>query len=608
MDNWFALPFGILSVTSFTVIGLLALWAAGSPWHWLLRIAVVLAVLSPLLFIPAEELWCAAVLQVCTVAAGIAVWRWRAARRQEGNKSQDAAAPKRRFAIQFSIRTLLALACLVAMLAPIVIPLARNRSTSPAPWAAVAVGGAYAGCAVLIGAWLTTGARKRRAWAAAALFCACLAVAAAWFELWFVILLFDFSQNFVALLWFVVFSFIAVITWLLLRLWFAGRPAANGTSGRTRRIAARCLFWLLLAALALPPAYVVWQLNHRLPVPDLAIPEPNGIDDLVAAGTAFASSPILTAGAEPQSTEELAAEVAKYADDYARLRLGLTRDILAAVWAKDGKIDTAVMMYAVSADAWQAVRLAASALGREAQLSQRQKRYGDAARIALDNVRLGQAVMRDSLLVYYLTGAGVERTGNQSLYQVVPRLSADECREIIAALAEMERRREPVEDALRRDRICCENAYGWPYHLYDLLDRLAPDDHRQHLLDMQDRHRAATRLLIAELALRAYQLQHGSLPDQLDRLSPEFLAELPVDPFDPAGRPLRYVRTGDAYLVYSVGYNGRDDGGQPPPRAYEAETGGDLRLDVFFTPDDVETVSKKRNSPSAGEPQEAPLE
>jgi hypothetical protein len=64
----------------------------------------------------------------------------------------------------------------------------------------------------------------------------------------------------------------------------------------------------------------------------------------------------------------------------------------------------------------------------------------------------------------------------------------------------------------------------------------------------------ATRVI---LALRAYQLTHGNLPSDLNALVPEFLDEVPVDDFD--GQPLRY--SADRKIVYSVGQNLKDDGG-----------------------------------------------
>jgi hypothetical protein len=61
-------------------------------------------------------------------------------------------------------------------------------------------------------------------------------------------------------------------------------------------------------------------------------------------------------------------------------------------------------------------------------------------------------------------------------------------------------------------------------------------------------------------ALQRYRLAKGQYPDSLNSLTPQFIAKLPHDIID--GQPLRYRRT-DAgqYVLYSVGWNARDDGG-----------------------------------------------
>jgi hypothetical protein len=79
--------------------------------------------------------------------------------------------------------------------------------------------------------------------------------------------------------------------------------------------------------------------------------------------------------------------------------------------------------------------------------------------------------------------------------------------------------------------------------------------------------RADRRLSAAALAIRLYQADHaGRFPPSLEALVPAYLPFLPVDPFDPNGKPLRYVilpgalpGRGDRQLVYSVGMDGTDD-------------------------------------------------
>jgi hypothetical protein len=72
----------------------------------------------------------------------------------------------------------------------------------------------------------------------------------------------------------------------------------------------------------------------------------------------------------------------------------------------------------------------------------------------------------------------------------------------------------------------------------------------------------ARRVLVAAIALKRFQLKHGQLPARLNELVPEFLKSVPIDPND--GKSLRYHPNADGtYLLYSVGDDGKDDGGDP---------------------------------------------
>jgi hypothetical protein len=62
------------------------------------------------------------------------------------------------------------------------------------------------------------------------------------------------------------------------------------------------------------------------------------------------------------------------------------------------------------------------------------------------------------------------------------------------------------------------------------------------------------------IASERYRLAAGTLPAALDALVPQYLAKVPLDPID--RQPLRYRPADGAYVLYSVGANGVDDGGQ----------------------------------------------
>jgi hypothetical protein len=67
-------------------------------------------------------------------------------------------------------------------------------------------------------------------------------------------------------------------------------------------------------------------------------------------------------------------------------------------------------------------------------------------------------------------------------------------------------------------------------------------------------------LSVTAIALKRYSLRHSKLPSQLSELVPEFLDSVPIDSMD--GQSLRYrPNTNGTFLLYSVGKDGRDDGG-----------------------------------------------
>jgi len=63
-------------------------------------------------------------------------------------------------------------------------------------------------------------------------------------------------------------------------------------------------------------------------------------------------------------------------------------------------------------------------------------------------------------------------------------------------------------------------------------------------------------------ALERYRLGHGEFPERLEALVPQSIAQVPTDLF--SGEPYKYERTSkDHFLLYSIGANERDDGGEP---------------------------------------------
>lgn len=70
-------------------------------------------------------------------------------------------------------------------------------------------------------------------------------------------------------------------------------------------------------------------------------------------------------------------------------------------------------------------------------------------------------------------------------------------------------------------------------------------------------------------ALAAYRADNGKYPVKLEELVPKYLKSVPNDLF--SGQPMIYRLTDNGYLLYSVGQNGKDDGG----RSFDDEPRGD---------------------------------
>ncbi len=99
----------------------------------------------------------------------------------------------------------------------------------------------------------------------------------------------------------------------------------------------------------------------------------------------------------------------------------------------------------------------------------------------------------------------------------------------------------------------------------------------QNLADAYWYTRTRRRLMIAHLLLREYRLREGRYPASLEELN---LRELAIDPF--SGHPFVYRLAGERYLLYSVGLDGKDDGGHRGYRGLESGASEHAR-DLFLT-------------------------
>jgi hypothetical protein len=85
----------------------------------------------------------------------------------------------------------------------------------------------------------------------------------------------------------------------------------------------------------------------------------------------------------------------------------------------------------------------------------------------------------------------------------------------------------------------------------------------QRFAGFEARRRAA----LTAIAVERFRLAHdGHLPAKLDELKPQFLTDVPKDPFD--GKPLRFKSLSPGYVIYSVGADRTDNDGLDRAKRY----------------------------------------
>ncbi len=102
----------------------------------------------------------------------------------------------------------------------------------------------------------------------------------------------------------------------------------------------------------------------------------------------------------------------------------------------------------------------------------------------------------------------------------------------------------------------------------------------QHSLRHEDWLGNSKILTQLHLALAIHRAEHGTYPESLEALAPVILPELPVDPYN--AKPYAYRQTEDGFLLYSLGENGRDDGGSHDSELYDGRKFEGTAIDEVF--------------------------
>ena len=484
----------LLALLAMNFVGLWSIWAGLGRPNWFVRTSVVLGWISLVVVIPAYELLIMFLAQAAVTIAILSVWRALRCSRTtlaDPNESPSAEPPRCRW--QYSILDMMLLTVLVAWLSAMLVRVPAQVWTH---WYVWLLPGAIAGGIAPVAAWIALS--KRRWWLRLPVCC-------------------------------ILFPSVLVVVWLML-----ARSArfVRGHSGPRpwTTWTARAALTLVSLLMVLPLAAVYWRLATPLPIPKTALPNPNGYDDLVQAGKMLQT--ITVPDADTATHAQLKTFDVQAARVYDMVQTGLAKPCQVPLkWNVDD----------LQFSEPQSFRDLARALCARAKLAELDGRIDDAVAARLDTIRLGRARAHGRLLIDWLNGETFEGMGREGICKLRKSLSKDQCAALILTLNDLLRQGNSLEETFDREAVWQDNALGWRGHLINLINAITGADEamfrqicvsagirvrslRQIVGQTRDRDLAKMRLLICDLAIRAYSLDHGRNPAKVGRPCTRLLA------------------------------------------------------------------------------------
>jgi hypothetical protein len=172
----------------------------------------------------------------------------------------------------------------------------------------------------------------------------------------------------------------------------------------------------------------------------------------------------------------------------------------------------------------------AQGLAAEGRLMELEGRPNDAADSYLTAIRLGVATSKGGLLIDSLVGIAIEAIGTSYLEKLALTLNAKQCRQAAAVLETCEAGREPMPTVLARERTWSRRAYGFKWQIARLVMFKSLRQTEQRAVAKVNTLQTRERVLLIQLASRAYELEKGERPKGLADLVPAYLKTIPQDP------------------------------------------------------------------------------
>ena len=340
----------------------------------------------------------------------------------------------------------------------------------------------------------------------------------------------------------------------------------------TRRRSAVLVMAVATLLLAWPAMRTLWLMATPRTLRTIALPTPNGFDYFLTAERQCPPSLIVdgpTFDESTATTSQMTRAVGEVAPALATIRRGLTMSAvveLPEAYSESEGLDHS-----------RRRRSAMRGFAAEGELAKRNDGPHAGLKSYLDLLDYGYAIRHGGLIADCNFGFAIAGAGRYFVLNDLRKWHADDCRRASERITELIDAMEPYNLVVERDIAWGQRALGWHGRLLQVLNDVANVPIERYASPWLN-DAAQSKLLVAELSLQAYRDQQGEWPLDWADVEKLGLRPLAIDPYSPTGDKLQYRRTAEGYRLYSVGPNGVDDGGTPPPEV-NTEV-GDLLLEV----------------------------
>ena len=576
---WIALVDFTLLATLPVILSLVSLpmiWASSSRRHWFARICVVIGIIA-ILFPPAAyepAVFC--LLYAAIMSGSVVLVRYVRERRKVNKQDTDRRAgrlPWPTFTLADFLLLIAAIAAVLALLANI--PWDQTGLRTGVAWGTLFLASIVMTVVASMATWVALG----RSNVVVRLILLCLMIAGVFGTAWVDADLFiDVLTADIPIIEITLQGGVSIMVWLGLGRIAAAKTSASQvahrrTAVRCLRYAARGLLVFVAVAWTLPLGFIYWELARPISLPHQSAVERQTYNDLLRAARKLDGVETSYDASDPA----LGAFVAQYGPILLEAESVVNRPCRAPIpdsWAE----------YVDELQEQQWFRHLSRGLSSKGDFQLREGRKAEAGRTFANVYRLGNC-RRDALTGDWSLGLDIRDRCIRRLIDHREEFSAEVIRELIATLQQVRAELEPVESVAERD-------YEWMLHVgpwYSSFGSAEGELYRRltgeiaPLLSYYSmREEVKFQLLITEMAIQCYRIEHGSPPDRIDQLVPAYLSAIPIDPY--SGRTLVFRRHGRQHLLYSIGLDREDNGGRSAPEEeLRSDSGLDVRLSSFST-------------------------